>query len=215
MKKQTNEIIGSVVVFTLKYVLIGMFFTTLSIFVFEQQKEEIWSEALESFQMIYETERDDLYNGLGITDKDDVDQSDWEYKITNIGFAEKPKQKEAPKIVAESAIICTKKILPEDQKDYAQSMIEDINLCIDRQIKDAIIIREVYMEETDKLPEGSSTKTILQSIIVGCDEENTIKDQGITDYSLSLQCIRNTMKDLNKKLEQTIMHNRMKKGEVL
>jgi len=190
----------------------GIFFASISVIVFENRKEEIFFESMKYFQSAYDEKVEELQTEFGVVDKNDIDQAD--YKITNIGFAEKPKQKEAPKIVAQSAIICTKKILPEDPKDYAQSIIEDINLCIDRQIKDAIIIREVYMRETDKLPEGS-TKIILQSIIVGCDEENTIKEQGVTDYSLSLQCIRSTMKDLNKKIEQTIMHNRMKKGEVL
>jgi hypothetical protein len=212
MKEKINQTIGSIVIFLAKYITMGIFFAIISVIVFENQKEEIFFESMKYFQSAYDEKVEELQTDFGVVDKNDIDQDD--YKITNIGFAENPKQKKVPKIVAQSAIICTKKILPEDPKDYTQSMIEDINRCIDQQIKDAIIIREIYMEQIYKLPEGP-TKIILKSIIVGCNEENTIKEQGVTDYSISLQCIRSTIKDLNKKLDQEIMHNRMKKGEVL
>ena len=212
MKEKINETIGSIVVFLIKYIAMGIFFASISVIVFENQKEEIFFESMKYFQSAYDEKVEELQTDFGVVGEDDVDQAD--YKITNIEYVKEDEKKRVPEIVASSAIICTKKILSDDPKDQKESMIAEINQCIDKQIKDAIIISEVYMEETDKLPEGPA-KIILQTIIVNCHEENTIESQGVIDYSLSLQCIRNTMIDLSKKLDQKIMQDRMKKGEVL
>ena len=212
MKEKINQTIGSIVIFLIKYITMGVFFAIISIFVFENQKEEIFFESMKYFEEAYDEKVEQLQTDFGVVDKDDVDQAD--YKITNIGYVKEEQKKEVPELVANAAIVCIKKILPDDPKDQKESMIAEINQCIDMQIKDAIIIRDVYMGETDKMPEGPS-KIILQSIIVKCDQSNTIEEQGVTDYTMTLQCIRNDLKLLDKMIDEEIMQDRMKKGEVL
>jgi hypothetical protein len=70
------------------------------------------------------------------------------------------------------------------------------------------------MKEVNKLEDGAS-KTIMQAIVVECSKKNTIEEQGVTDYSISLECIRTKMAELDKLIDEEIFKLKKKKGQVL
>lgn len=214
MKDKIYNFIGETIFLTLKFGLAIMACIVISVIVFEDQKEEIFLEAVESFQMMYDTKEQELYNRLGIIDEDDVDQGDYKYAITNIKFKKSSKEKKTPKLITNSAIICAKKIFPDDSNLVTESMMDEVNQCIDQQITDAFIIGKVYMDEVAAMPDGTA-KTIMQAIIVECDKKNKIVEQGVTDYTGTLQCIREDMKKLGEMIDDKLFEKRKQMGKVI
>ena len=103
MKDQINKIVGQIVIFLLKVSAIVVLCTVITVGVFEDQKEEIWLEAVESFQLLYDTKETELYEQFGIVDKDDAEQWQWENQTTNIAYSTAEKEYPAPKIIASAS----------------------------------------------------------------------------------------------------------------
>ena len=67
------------------------------------------------------------------------------------------------------------------------------------------------MKEVSEIPKGP-TKTVLQAIVVECHKDNTIEEQGITDYTGTLQCIKLDMGKLKEMLDSELGRIKTKNG---
>jgi len=213
MKEKIYKVIGEVCVHFIKYGVAVLVISLISTLIFDIKKEEIWLETSDYFQSFYDNEKQELYNKFGIVDEYEVDQDDLKYAVINIGFTKHVKENKVPKLITNSTIICAKKIFPDDSNIVNQTMIDEVNQCIDQQITDAFIISEVYIKEVDKI--RGPGKIIMQAIIVNCNENNTIKKQGITDYSETLQCIRKDMKSFREMIEKKIIEKQKQMGKAI
>lgn len=195
MKDKIFRFIGESVYVILKGAVLILIIFLVSGIMVQQEKDAIWLEAVESFQILYDTKEAELYEQFGIVDKDDADQWKWKQQTLNVAYS--AAEKKDISIIASASIVCTNKFLPDNptEKDIDQEFASNVNQCIKQQINDAIIIAEVYMKEVSEIPKGP-TKTILQAIVVECHKGNTIVKQGITDYSDTLQCIKADMSKL-------------------
>ena len=211
MLTQIYRFVGEVVVHLSKIIIVVGISIGVSLYAFEVQKDELFFEVMDSFNTLYEVKEDELNNRYGIIDEDEMMLWQVATITTDVAYVEKEEAKPSRLIIA-SAIVCTKKLLPEKSEDITEDMLDEVNQCIEKQLNSAFIISKVYINHIESLPDNSPTKAVLQTIIVGCNEVNKIQDQGVTDYDETLTCIRKTVSNLNIMLDKEITKEKMKRG---
>ena len=209
MKDKIYRFIGGTVVSIIKFAIGIAIVIVVATGVFESQRDEMFFQVMRVFDGMYQAREEMILEDYGIVDEDEVDQEDHDYQIVNI--SDTGAQEPAPKIVEEITILCINKHMSDDPKDQTIDEVNDVKQCIGLQLNDAIVIAEVYMKEVSELPKGP-TKTILQAIVVECHNGNEIKDQGITDYSGTLQCIKADMGKLKEMLDSEMSRIKTKNG---
>jgi hypothetical protein len=204
MKDKIYNYVGEIVFLTIKFGLAIGVCILISFIVFESQKEDMFFQVMRYFNAAYDVKVEELYNNLGVVDEDDVDQDDWSYTITSVAD-----KKERPKILEDIGDLCVNKHFPENPNKVTQTNMDDARQCIRQQVKDAIVISKVYLDQTDELEDGT-TKTILMAVIVGCNKNNT--NNGVIDFTNTLECIRKQVDLISEQLDTEITRLERKEG---
>jgi len=208
MKNKNRSFLVDLSVVVSKFIIVVSLSFIIAIAVFEEQKDDMFFQVMNYFNALYDAEIDEYKHGLGIIDKDDVNPNNHSL-VTNISD-EKKKSRDLSKDILE---VCINKHMAPDIKDQTVEQFKAAEKCVGQQIKDAIIIGEVYIKEAELQPEGFM-KMALKTIIGNCVKENTI-DDGLTDYSETLQCIKTDLKDLGDAIDKQALKLRKQKGDAI
>jgi hypothetical protein len=80
MKEKICKFIRDVIYLVAKLVVVAVICVVISTFIFEQLKEEIWFEVVDSFQILYDEKVEELYDEFGVVSEG----QDWKYGIQEI-----------------------------------------------------------------------------------------------------------------------------------
>jgi len=203
MKDKIFKFIGEVVYILAKGLALITIMIVITIIVFEKQKEEIWLEAVESFEMLYDTKMRELHENLGIVSED----QEWGYDSYEVS-SEPPV--DVPDIMTEAASVCIDKLMEAKQVIGPKEM-KQIMDCVNEQIVSAQIVMEQYIDYIESLTNDSPSKPILQKIMVDCHIKNT-DDKFMVDHTKTLKCIREEVERLNKMLDEGLQKHKYEIG---
>ena len=203
MKDKIFKFIGEVVYILAKGLALITIMIVITIIVFEKQKEEIWLEAVESFEMLYDTKMRELHENLGIVSED----QEWGYDSYEVS-SEPPV--DVPDIMTEAASVCIDKLMEAKQVIGPKEM-KQIMDCVNEQIVSAQIVMEQYIDYIESLTNDSPSKPIMQKIMVDCHIKNT-DDKFMVDHTKTLKCIREEVERLNKMLDEDLQKHKYEIG---
>lgn len=204
MKDKIFKFIGETVYILLKGILLLAVIVIVSTIIVEHEKEEIWLEAVESFEMLYDTKVQELHEELGIVDQD----QEWGYEFYNISD-EPDESREVPDLMTEATVVCIDKLMEAQQIIGPKEMAEIIQ-CVDIQIASARIVVEQYINYIDENADEPSVP-FLERIVFECHLENT-RDDYMVDHTEALICIQHNVKELNKLLDRELEKKKREQG---
>jgi hypothetical protein len=208
MKDKIFRFIGEAFYVILKGVVLILIIFIVSGIMVQQEKDEIWMEVVESFQIQYDTKEAELYNRFGIVDEDEVDQWNYQFKTYNISFnsdtseAPTPNAETKPEALAEIEELCGEQSLPDS---------DEYEVCVKDQLDAMAVMFFAYMKEIEKMDETNPAKIILQIVIVDCTFSNRT-DSGIVDNRKALTCVQESIREMNKQLGEELETLKYKKG---